>query len=63
MPSILNLSEIIPDRFYFASTPADTLPKTNDEYVYFTIDDCINYPTIQSYFGPPSLGKFLVCQP
>lgn len=62
MSNILNISPIVSNRFYFATTTSITTPINNARFLYFTVDDCVCYPNIQTYFGPPCLGKiFIIC--
>lgn len=62
MTKILHVSQILLNRFYFATTTDIATPSNNDQYLYFTIDDCVNYPSIQTYFGPPCLGIYTHAQ-
>jgi len=58
MSSILNISEIYKNKFYFATCTGNKLPYSLNKYhIYVSVDDLIEFPTILSYFGPPSLGK------
>lgn len=53
---ILHLSTLSANNFYFATISGPTMPANTAGILYFSIDDCIAYPLIQSYFGPPTLG-------
>lgn len=55
---ILKISPIVPNRYYFATMSGSKEPPNRQNFLYFCIDECIPYPNIQSYFGPPSLGKW-----
>lgn len=53
---IEHISALVVNRYYFATISGHKVPDSNPYYLFIGVDDCIAYPYIQSYFGPPSLG-------
>lgn len=54
---IFFISPIIQNHFYFAIiNRSSEVPRSTNRILYISFDNRIQYPQIQSYFGPPDLG-------